>query len=82
MCNSKRHPEAWAFFIEHARNIQGEPDINHLGKYRIPVPDRSGNFIYADDTGILWSKFIEKWYEANLDSPSVYGIIQYVVTHF
>jgi hypothetical protein len=41
MKNSKAYPEAWEFFIEHARNIKNEPDIAHLGDYRISKPDES-----------------------------------------
>lgn len=52
MSNSQKHPEAWNFFIEQARNVENT-DVEFLGKYRIPVPDKSGNFIYANDSGVL-----------------------------
>lgn len=80
--NSITHPEAWDFYINEARNIEEEPSINHLGKYRIPIPDESGNFIYADDTANLWREFIKEWYKPRLNSSSVYGKIQYIVTNF
>jgi len=80
--NAKEHPEAWRFFIEHARNIKKEKELKHLGLYRIPVPDQSGNFIYANDTGILWYRFIQEWYKVGINSPSVYGKIQYIVQNF
>lgn len=84
MSNSVKHPEAWKFYIEQARNIMEEPDLVHMGNYRIPVPDMSGNFIYADSVEVLWSKFIRIWYEPKLglNSPSVYGKIQYIVETF
>jgi len=82
MSNSVKHPEAWKFYIEQARNIENEPDISMLGKYRIPVPNRSGLFIYADTVEELWSRFIKSWYEVDLNSESVYGKIQYIVQHF
>jgi hypothetical protein len=80
--NADLYPECWEFFIEYARNITGEPDICHLGNYRISVPDMSGNFIYADDPGILFIKLKNVFYEPSLDSPSVYGKIQYIVRKF
>ncbi len=83
MNNSEKHPEAWAFFIEHARNMEGT-EFEEQGKYRIPYPSltRPIRFIYADDSGYLWGKFIRTWYEERLDSPSIYGRIQYIVNHF
>lgn len=80
--NSVKHPEAWNFFEEHARNIMQEPDLVHLGNYRIPVPDRSGNFIYTKTVEELWSRFIEFWYKIGINSPSMYGKIQYIVQNF
>lgn len=80
--NSELHPEAWAFYIEQARNITGEPELVSLGNYRIPIPDQSGNFIYADEIEQLWPQFIREWYKISLDSPSVYGKIQYIVNNF
>lgn len=56
-----------------------ELELVHLGNYRIPEPFESGNFIYADDVKELWTKFIYKWNEIRIDSPSVYGKIQYIV---
>lgn len=82
MSNAVNHPEAWEFYVEQARNITKEPDLNHLGNYRIPVPDMSGNFIYADNVGHLWSQFIEAWYKPSLHSHSVRGKIQYIVENF
>lgn len=80
--NSKKHPEAWDFYIKYARNIKDESDLVHLGNYRISVPDMSGNFIYADRVEDLWKRFISSWYEVRIDSPSVYGKIQYIVEKF
>lgn len=82
--NKELHPEAWKFYIEQARNIKEEPDLVHLGNYRIPVPDGSGNFIYADEVEFLWARFIKAWYDPalGLNSPSVYGKIQYIVEKF
>jgi hypothetical protein len=80
--NRELYPEAWNFFEEQARNIMEEPDLIHKGNYRIPKPDRSGNFIYADSPEILWSKFIESWYKVDINSESVYGKIQYIVQNF
>lgn len=82
MKNSEAHPEAWRFYTKQARNIEQEEDINHLGNYRIPVPDQSGSFIYAQNVEELWSKFIQSWYKWDLNSPSVYGKIQYIVNTF
>lgn len=80
--NEEKHPEAWKFYIEMARNIEQESDISHLGNYRISVPDMSGNFIYAKTVEELWRRFIVSWYEPNLNSESVYGKIQYIVEKF
>lgn len=82
MSNSIKHPAAWKFYVKQARNIEKESDINHLGKYRIPIPNQSGQFIYANDPAELWSKFIVEWYKADLSSESIYGKIQYIVTKF
>lgn len=79
--NSVKEPEAWAFFIREARNMENT-DIAHLGKYRIPVPDKSGRFIYRDSPESLWVGFILEWYKPSLDSPSVYGKIQYITQTF
>lgn len=82
MSNSQKHPEAWNFFIDQARNVENT-DVEFIGKYRIPVPDKSGEFIYANDSGILWSKFIESWYTIeSLEAPTVRGKIQYIVNNF
>ena len=82
--NRLKYPEAWKFYEEQARNIMEEDDLNHLGNYRIPVPDQSGNFIYTKSVEDLWSKFIHAWYDPKLglNSPSVYGKIQYIVEKF
>lgn len=80
--NEEAFPECWAFFIEHARNLEHEPDFTPEKKYSIPSPDRSGSFIYAADTPLLFRRLKEKFYEHSLDSPSVYGRIQYIVNNF
>jgi hypothetical protein len=83
MSNKKKHPEAWAFYVEHARNMEGT-EFEYLGKYRVPVPDMRTpvEFIYADDPGPLWGKYIERWYRDDLKSPSVRGKIQFIVNNF
>jgi hypothetical protein len=82
--NSIQHPDAWKFWLEQCRNITEEPEINARGKYmyRIPVPDRSGNFLYGETLYHMWNIFIETWYRPSLESPSVYGKIQYIVSTF
>lgn len=80
MSNSNLYPEAWKFFIEHARNIKGCED-EHLGLYRIPHPSKEV-CIYANDPGVLFCKLRDAWYTPSLDSPSVYGKIQYIVQNF
>lgn len=80
-CNSEAYPECWAFFIEHARNMKGEPEAK-LGKYRVPKPDRSGDFLYHDNVHTLFQLLKEEWYKISLDAPSVYGKIQYIVEKF
>lgn len=82
MSNSEKHPEAWNFYVEQARNISNELNLNHLGNYRIPKPNRSGDFIYAETVEELWSKFIKSWYNIDINSESVYGKIQYIVQNF
>lgn len=79
--NSELYPEAWAFFIEHARNIT-ETEIAHLGNYSIPKPDKSGDFIYHNDVGMLFQLFKDEFYKPAPNSPSVYGKIQYIVENF
>lgn len=79
--NAIKYPEAWKFFIEHARNMEDEIESEH-GKYRIPIPDRSGNFIYADCPGVLFLLFKEEFYKPRLESPSLYGKIQYIADNF
>lgn len=81
MRNSERHPEAWQFYLEHARNMEDEPEAA-LGKYRIPKPDRSGDFIYADTVESLWVKFIKSWYTPSLNSECVRSKAQYIVNIF
>lgn len=80
--NKEKHPEAWAFFVSQSRNMEEEPDELHLGKYRIPRPNMSGDFIYANDPGPLWARFIRAWYMADHNSHSVYGQIQFIVENF
>lgn len=79
--NADKYPEAWKFFIEHARNIENEKDLPNY-KYRIPTPDMSGNFIYHDHPGNLFHLFREEFYKPRLNSPSLYGKIQYIVNTF
>ena len=61
--------------------MEDEPECA-LGKYRIPKPDRSGNFIYANTVEDLWRQFIQAWFEPNLNSESIRGKIQYIVQNF
>ena len=79
--NKEKYPEAWSFYVLQARNMENT-DEEHLGKYRIPAPDFSGNFIHADDPGKLWARFIVAWYRVDKNAHSVYGQIQYIVEHF
>ena len=79
------HPEAWEFFKEQARNIMDYSEVNNNGKwsYRIPVPDMSGNFIYArKDITELIHPFLMAWYRPHKDSHSMYGKTQYIVETF
>ena len=76
--NSKLYPECWAFFIEYARNMTGT-EFEQQGKYRVPMPDESGNFLYADHPGELFCMLKEEFYKPSIKSPSVYGKIQYIV---
>lgn len=78
--NEEKYPEAWNVFINEARNIQNEPDLNHLGNYRIPHPTQEEEFIYADHPGVLFNKFRMEFYKPNAKSPSVYGKIQWLTT--
>lgn len=80
--NKEAYPECWEFFIEQARNLENEPDYTPEKKYSVPYPDRSGRFIYADDTPLLFRKLLNEFYKPSLDSPSVYGKIQYIVQTF
>ena len=75
------HPEMWKYFEEQARNIESS-DLEHKGKYRIPKPDKSGNFIYADNPKSLMLKLREDWYNPSFESPSVRGKIQAIVQTF
>ena len=79
--NAVKYPEAWEFFIEHARNMEDETESKY-GKYRIPKPDMSGNFIYADCPGVLFLLFKEEFYKPRFESYSVYGKIQYIADNF
>lgn len=79
--NAIKYPEAWKFFIEHARNIEGYPE-EEFGIYRIPTPDLSGTFIYADHPGVLFQRFKEEFYKPRLNSHSLYGKIQYITDNF
>ncbi len=81
--NSKEHPEAFAFFVEQARNITEVLELKHLGNYRIPVPNMSGDFIYSMTVEVLWIKFIKMWYQLEgLNAPTVRGKIQHIVKTF
>ncbi len=79
--NAERYPEAWAFFLEHARNIENETGLPNF-KYRIPKPDMSGDFIYRDDIGDLFWAFKDEFYKPSLNSHSVYGQIQAITEKF
>lgn len=79
--NAEKYPEAWKFFLEHARNIENEKDLPKF-KYRIPKPDMSGDFIYHDHPEQLFQLFREEFYKPSLTSPSVYGKVQYIVNTF
>ncbi len=79
--NSEKYPEAWEFWIENARNMEDEEEVV-LGKYRIPKPDMSGDFLYHDDVGILFLIFKKHFYKIDINSPSVYGKMQYIVQNF
>jgi hypothetical protein len=81
MSNSEKYPEAWAFFIKQARNMKNT-EFKYLGKYRIPKPDRSGDFIYHDRVEILFQLLKDEWYKPSINSPTVYGKIQYIVQNF
>ena len=76
-----KHPELWRFFEENARNVMGT-DVEKYGKYRIPKPDRSGMFLYADDPKTLLLRLKEEWFKPSFDSPSIRGKIQAIVRTF
>ena len=80
--NKELYPECWEFFISFARNITQEEDINHLGNYRISIPNKGSVFLYADCPRVLFRKLHNEWYKPQIDSPSVYGKIQYIVETF
>ncbi len=82
MSNKERHPEAWDFFAEQARNITQEIELSDLGNYRIPKPNKSGDFLYADKVEELWCMFILQWYKEDVNSESVRGRMQYIVNNF
>lgn len=79
--NKESFPDAWEFFEEHARNIEGT-HLEYRGKYRIPKPDRSGGFLYANNPGYLFIKLKEEFYKPSLNSPSVRGKVQGIVETF
>ena len=81
MSNRLMHPAAWTFYSEQARNITKELDLVHLGNYRIPKPDESGDFIYADTVEQLWYRFFDAWTFSVHDSESLHRQIQYITTH-
>jgi len=83
--NSELYPEAWEFFIEHARNVKAERlagDKEMIADYRISKPDQSGEFFYNNHPGILFCMLRDAFYRVSLQSPSVYGKIQYIVQNF
>lgn len=83
MSNKDKYPEAWNFYVREARNIQEESDLNRLGNYRIPKPDKSGKFIYAETIEQLWSRFIIIWHTiTSLNAPTCRGKIQYITQVF
>ena len=61
--------------------MEGEEE-SKIGKYRVPKPDQSGEFIYAECPGKLFQEFKDEWYKPALDSPSIRGKIQYIVENF
>jgi len=79
--NKVKYPECWIFFVEQARNMEGEPE-SKMGKYRVPKPDGSGEFIYHNKIEILFQLLKEEWYKPSLESPSAYGKIQFIVNTF
>ena len=81
MSNRTKYPYCWLFFEEHARNMEGEKEET-LGKYRVPRPDQSGEFLYHDRIEILFQLLKEEWYKIDINSPSAYGKIQYIVNNF
>ena len=81
MSNEKLYPEAWNFFVKHARNMEGLPEAK-IGKYRISLPDGSGDFIYNDKVEILFILFRIEFYKSSIKSPSIYNQIQYIVNNF
>jgi len=81
MRNSERYPDCWAFFLEYARNMENEEEVI-FGKYRISKPDQIGDFIYHDRVEILFQLLVIEWYKPAINSPSVYGKIQYIVETF
>lgn len=66
--NKELFPEAWAFFIEHARNLEYDADYVPEKKYSVPWPDMSGRFIYANDTPLLFRRLVAEFYKPSLDS--------------
>ena len=81
MSNSEKYPECWEFFVNQARNMEREPGES-MGKYRVPVPDRSGNFLYHDRVEVLFQLLKQEWYKPRIESPSVYGKVQFIVENF
>lgn len=61
--------------------MEGKPESKH-GKYRIPKPDKSGDFIYSNDVAALFRLFVEEFYKPNINSPSLRGKIQYITNNF
>lgn len=81
MSNRIRFPECWKFFEEQARNMEGLPESKN-GKYRVPYPDKSGRFIYHNEIEVLFQLLKHEWYKPQLNSPSIYGKIQYITQKF
>ena len=81
MNNRKLYPEAWKVFERDARNISKTDEGKEFGDYVIHHPFKN-EWIYANDPADLFYKFKQAWYEPSLNSPSVYGKIQYIVENF
>lgn len=77
--NAVKYPECWAYFIALARKF---PENKLPERFGIPSPLPPYDYLYSDDPGKLFGKYKELFYKPNIESPSVYGKIQHIVTHF